>query len=163
MILTNISEKFSAQGLPRNWQLFVVVHAFFSLGLLFISNESLLNFSNILLASMVVFGVIAGFKHHKHKFLQWGFFILGVVLIDLSISLQSLIYFGLEAPPTVISSIEEIGIISISLFSFSFMLRFEKEYNLQGFTINYNLVVVSLFLFLFIIYYFTRLFKSILI
>ncbi len=152
MTITRISEKFSTLGLPRNWQLYIVMHIILSLSLMFMSNDFLLNVSNILLTNMVLFGVLVGFyKYHKGKFLQWGGFVIGVAAIALSVTLQSLIYFGMENTPTTNSSIEQVGIILLSYFRFSFMLRVEKAYKLHGFTINYSLAVISLLLFIFLV------------
>ncbi len=152
MSISTISKTFNTLGLPKIWQFYVLVHLLLSLSLIFISNEFIFNISNILITNMTLFGVLVGFyKYHILKFSQWGGFILGVAFINLSITLQSLTYFGFESSPTLIAVIEEIGIISLSIFSISFLFQFEKEYHLHGFTINFSLVIASLLGFIFLI------------
>jgi len=151
MIFANTSVKLRKLGLPRNWQIYIVLHMMFSLSLIFMTNEFLLNISNIILTVTISFGVIAGLKHHKHSLQPWGLLSGGILLISLSVIMHSLLYFGLKTNPILISSIEEIGIILVSLFTFSFLLRFESEYNQHGFTVNYSLLTVSVILFLLII------------
>ncbi len=114
------------------------------------ANDFLLNVSNIILTWMVSFAVLSAFKYHKHPLSPWGLLTSGIVLIGLSITLKSLIYFGLKTDLTIISSIEQVGMVLISLFAFSFLLRFENEYKLHGFTSNYSLIVISVLLFLII-------------
>lgn len=151
MIFANTSMHLSKIGLPRNWQLYIVLHALFSISILFMGNDFLLNISNIFLACVTSLGVIAGYKYHKHSPSQWGLFVTGTFLICLSIIFQSLIYFGFDNNIIIISIIEEAGIILFSLFSFIFLFRFEHEHNSHGFTVNYYLTLTSIVAFLLII------------
>ena len=147
MKLSNASQKINDLGLPKIWQLFVVLHAFLAISFIFITNDTLFNTTNILLSIMSTLGVYAGFKHFKHSLYPWGLLLSGVALISLSIILHSLIYFGLQGNLFLITGIEETGMILVTLFAFTFLLLLEKKYNVNGFTTDYSLIVFSVTLF----------------
>ncbi len=153
MNLANVSKKLNDLGLPKVWQLCIVLHGFFALSLMLISNEVVLNIANILLATFTPIGLVLGFKYNKHKVYPWGFLIAGMTFVSISIASTSLSYIGLIVFDTnMAASIEELGILLISLFAFNFMLQFEKEYKLNGFTIDYSLIVISIIIFTLIIF-----------
>jgi len=151
MSIIRITKHLEELGIPLFWQIYVFVHILFATSVLFISNALILNISNILLTSMVSFGVLAGIKHYQHKFYPWGFLAVGVVFIGISIILHSLIYLGVNTDPMIILGIEQAGMVLISIFSFTFMWHFEKEFNLNGFTVDYSLIIISLAFFICII------------
>ena len=151
MKLASIPNNLNKLGLPIFWQLFIVLHAFFAMSFVFISSDHLLNTINIIASSMSLIGVIAGFKYQKHHLYPWGLLLAGVALISLSIIMHSLIYFGYESNLIFIAVVEEIGILLVSLFAFSFMLLIEKKYSIRGFTIDFSLIVFSLTLFVLLI------------
>ncbi len=148
MKLANASKKFNDLGLPNIWQLFIVLHMFLAISFIFITNDALHNASNILLSIMSIIGVYAGFKHLKHHLYPWGFLLGGITLIYLSILLHSLIYFGFQNNFFFITGIEEIGMILVILFAFTFMLLIEKKFKFSGFTCDYTLIVFSITLFI---------------
>ena len=152
MKLANASKKLNDQSLPNIWQLYIVLHAFFAISLMFIANDLLLNIGNIFLATVTPIGLILGFKYNKHKAHPWGLLIAGISFISISIVSTSLNNLELiESYPITVAIIEEIGVVFISLFAFTFMVRFEKEYKLSGFTIDYSLIVITLTIFTLII------------
>ena len=149
----NAFNKLNDLGLPKIWQLFIVLHAFFAFSLILVSNDLLLNIGNILLTTLTPIGLAFGFKFNKHKVYPWGVLIAGMTFVSISIASTSLSNMGLIVFNTnMVASIEEIGILLISLFAFTFMLQFEKEYKLNGFTIDYNLIVISVTIFTLIIF-----------
>lgn len=133
--------------LPNIWLLFIIVHAFLSISFIFITNETLLNSNNILLPLMSIIGIYAGYKYQRRQLNPWGLLLGGVVLISTSITLQALVYFGVKSNLTLIIGIEEVGMVFVTLFAFTFMLLVEKEYNIQGFTTDYALIIFSITLF----------------
>lgn len=151
MKIANFSNKLSKDGLPKKWQLYTLLHALFTISIIFMSNDFLLNISNILATSLISIGLIAGYRYHRHNAYPWGFFIGGIVLVSISIILHSLLFFGIKTNPIIITGIEELGIILVSVFTFTFMLLFEKKYKLNGFTIDFSLIVISLVFFIFLI------------
>jgi len=133
--------------LPLFWQLFILLHMLFGVFIIFTDSELFLNIANITLSVLTPFGIASAIKIQKHKPHPWRLLTAGSALISLSIILNSLIYFGLNIESLFILATKELGLLFIGLFAFSFMLNFEKELNLKGFTIDFILITLSLVFF----------------
>ena len=152
MRITKITSSLEKIGMPKFWQIYIFLHAIFALSLQLMNNDSLLfNFSNTLLTSLVFLGIIGGIKHQNHPALPWRLLSTGSFFIGASILLHSLTYIGLSINSILILGIEEIGLILVGLFSFTFMLRFEREFSLNGFTIDFSLIIITLVFFVLLI------------
>ncbi len=130
-------------GLPGLWTWFIVFHAFVALSVIFMTNDTLLNMSNIFLSTTISMGVVAGIMYRKQPVFPWGFLSLGVIFIGISTLMKSLDYFGLTANTSFKFWIEQAGILLISIFAFSVMHLYEKRFNLKGFTLDFSLIVIS--------------------
>ncbi len=152
MSISNTSKKISKLGLPVFWQAYIFLHAFFALSILLISDADLISTTTILLKSLILIGVFAGFKYHKHIFYPWGFLLVGLLFIEFSVIAGELTNLGaITLNSNFLAGIHEVGIILISIFSLTFMLHFEKEFKLVGFTVDYSLIVISFALFILLI------------
>ncbi len=144
MTIANVSNKLKKVGLPKFWQLYALLLSIFSVSVIVMSNDVLLNISNIIITTGVSIGVFSAIKFHRHSLYPWALLSSGIALIGVSIILQSINYFGLETNALISASVEEVGMLLILLFSLSFMIDFEKDFNLDGFTIDFSLLAVSL-------------------
>ena len=137
------------QGLPVFWQKFVLLLALPALIFLFTNNQDL-SFALILLAEQfLLVGLYFGYRSHKKTNTSRLILVSGVAIATIAISFQILIYFQAPISPIFSYLFEELGIVLIALFGYLHLYKFEKKFNLKGFSIDFSLLVVSiLFLFL---------------
>jgi diguanylate cyclase (GGDEF)-like protein len=130
-------------NLPGLWAWFIVFHAFIALSVIFITNDTLLNITNIFLSTAISIGVVAGIMYRKHPVFPWGFLSIGVIVIGISTLIKSLDHFGLTVNTNFTFWVEQVGILLVSIFAFAVMHQYEKRFKLKGFTIDFSLIVIS--------------------
>ena len=151
MIINSFSEKLAKHGLPLFWQYFMLVHISLIVFVTFLSDPLLIHSFNFVLKTLTSIAVIAGYIHHKQAAYPWMFLVAAVVAIGVSVNLKSLIFFGMALDPAIPFWIEQVGILFIAVFGFNILLLVENRNNLRGFTIDFILLILSGFVFLFLI------------
>lgn len=137
--------------MPKFWQLFTVLHAV-SLGLVFFfANDFWANIFRPILGLLICVGVAVGIWQQELKSKLWGLLISGIIFFELSIILQSLIYFGFPINDMSPFWIKQIGIVLSTSFTIGVILLIEKRFKLKGLAVDFSLVVMSIFCFLFIV------------
>ena len=151
MPIEKLSNKLAQAGLPLFWQYFVAVHFLLNLVLFVVTEPFWAYLITIILKLLTVVGVVAGYVIHKRKAYPWLFLVIAVAVIATSVILQSFIHFGLSINAEIPYWIEQAGIFFIILFGINILLLFEIRNNLQGFTLDYTLLALSLFSLVFLI------------
>jgi diguanylate cyclase (GGDEF)-like protein len=134
----------NSPAIPRFWQLFLAVDALLIFMLAFVSDPNWYHILQLILIPFNTIALIAGFLIKKHQLFPWVFLVGAVALVATSMVLNTLIFHGIVINPEIPIWIEESGLILTAIFGVSLMLQFEKKYNIEGFTIDFSLLIFSI-------------------
>ncbi len=137
--------------MPVFWQLYAAVIAALVLPLIFISDPLWKHAIISIVASLNSIAVIIILLHYKKAMYPRLFLVASIVLINISILLNSLFFFDFNIDPDIPFWFEQVGMASIGLFCLCLMVKFENQYKIRGFTIDFSLLTVSIICLLFLI------------
>lgn len=132
-------------GLPLFWQLYSLGLVFLIFINFFIQNPTFTSSINIVTSVLIFIGVTAGFKLKQKDINPWAIFLLAIGAIQLSTITKSFLGLGFINSSYIGILLEELGIALIAIFSLNIMLKFERQYRLNGFVIDFSLVLISSF------------------
>ena len=130
--------------MPVFWQIYAVILVVFVLPVFFISDPSWKHLFTNIVASINSVAVITILLRYKKPLIPWFFLGSAVVLIDISLVFESLIFYDFNIDPDIPFWIEQMGIASIVLFCLCIMVKFEQQYKIRGFAIDFCLLTISI-------------------
>lgn len=138
-------------GLSRFWQLFTLMLFTVALATFFTEGSAISPILKIISSILIFVGIATGYKTKNRSYKPWIFLLIAIAFIESSNIVENIPLFAHSINPAIPFILEETGLLFIALFSLCIMLMFEKQYRLNGFVIDFSLVVISVTcLFLFI-------------
>lgn len=141
MKIVSLSQKLSQAGLPKFWQIFVILHILSTFVHLFIADGIISHIALAAIYSFILVGVIAGiWKHHLNALYPWPILVAGEILIAIALFLK----IGTSVDSTVVFWVKELSFVLIGTFAFIQVFLFEKRYHLKGLTSDLALLLAAL-------------------
>ncbi len=143
MKITQIPTSIKDAGMPILWQGYAMVLICLSvIHIYFIQDPLIKLITDNLTVLLISIPLLSALIRYKKPIYPWGLFVIGAVFIVLSTVIGSLDYFGLTTARAS-TLLEELGIAAIALFSVCLLNSIEKNYKLNGLTIDFFLIILS--------------------
>ena len=146
-----IKEQLEEAEMPIFWQFYALFHAFLVTITFLFANDFWRFVLYPIIGLLIIIGLSSGIFRQVLMRKNWYFLIIGVVFIEISIILESLINFGISVNFNTVVYLKELGVAFAALFVLLAMLFIEKKFKLRGFLLDFGLVTISSIVFIFIV------------
>lgn len=147
MTISKISRYLNSNGLPKFWQYVMLIGLILSVSLILVENSTIALLINTAIIFITIFGFIYQFTKNNRSILLWGTLFVGLILLKISIIFQGLSIFEAEINESTPFWIEQFGILLTTIFAFSVMFLFEKQFRLCDIATDFTILVLSLAIF----------------
>ena len=152
MRITQIPSEIEDAGLPLFWQLYAFALLITAIFVAFFTKDLEIRHSfNIILAVLTAIPLLTAIFIEKKPIYPWGIFVFEILILITEDVFSSLQYLGFNSFFISNEWIKEIGIATIGIFSLCLLKRFENNYRINGFAIDFILCLFSAICFLFLL------------
>lgn len=149
-MIRHIKEQLAEAKMPAFWQFYALIQGLIVISVYVFANDFWRYALYPFIGIMIVVGLAVGVLQQVNKLKLWYTLVIAVIFFEVSIVLQSLIYFGFPISTEISFYIKEIGIGFSALFTLLAMLFIERKFKLRGLVIDFGLISISIICFLFI-------------